>query len=118
MTPTARQLLDAAMPEAEYQEQIIQWAEACGWWAYHVHDSRRSNAGFLDLFLLRPPELFLWEVKAEKGRVRPEQQMVIDALRQVKRVRAGIVRPSDWPWVEAELMRNPVVAARSKGEDS
>ncbi len=100
---TDRQLLAAAQPEAAFQKQIVDLAELCGWWAWHVPDSRRMNAGLLDLFLLRPPELLLWEVKTERGRVRPEQQAVIDALRQVEHVSTGIVRPSDWLSVEAVL---------------
>ncbi len=103
MTPSARQLLDAAQPEADYQEQIVTLAEACSWWTFHVRDSRGSNPGWPDLVLLRGINLHFLEVKAEAGRVRPEQQSVIDALGKVERVRARIVRPSDWPAVEAML---------------
>ncbi len=107
MALTARQLLDAAQSEADYQEQIVTLAEACGWWTYHVVDSRRSSAGFPDLMIVRGTNLRFLEVKAEKGRVRPEQQWVIDALSKVERVRARIVRPSDWPAVEAMLTGRP-----------
>ncbi len=103
MTPTARQLVDATQSEADYQEQIVQLAELSGCWVYHHHDSRRSNPGFPDLMILRSPDLWLWELKTEKGRVRPEQHMVINALKEVKYIHAAIVRPSDWPMVEAVL---------------
>ena len=103
MTLTARELLAAAQSEADFQEQIVTLAEATGCWVYHVHDSRGSNPGFLDLMILRGIDLTFLEVKSQKGRVRPEQQWVADALGKVKRVTARIVRPSDWPWVEAKL---------------
>jgi ribosomal protein L37E len=103
MRTSARQLLDAAQSEKSYQAQIVELAEKCGWWTYHVHDSRRSSAGFPDLMIVRGANLHFVEVKAEKGRVQPEQQWMIDALGKVERVRARIVRPSDWPAVEAML---------------
>lgn len=101
----ARRLLDAAQSEAAYQDNIVQLAEAYGWWSYHVRDSRGSNAGFPDLMLVRGVDLRFLEVKAQKGRVRPEQEMVIGALRHVERVHADIVRPSDWPRLEQALRR-------------
>ena len=103
MALTDRQLLAAAQSEADFQEQIVTLAEATGCWVYHVYDSRRSTPGFPDLMILRGIDLTFLETKKEKGRVRPEQQWVIDALGKVERVTARIVRPSDWPWVEAKL---------------
>lgn len=99
----ARDVLNNAVTEKALQQQIIDLAEITGWWTFHVRDSRGSNPGWPDLVLLRPPNLILWEVKTERGRVRPEQQAVIDALMQVEHVSTGIVRPSDWPSVEAVL---------------
>jgi hypothetical protein len=105
MTRTARQLLDAAQSEADYQEQIVQLAEFCGWYVWHDKDSRRNEAGFPDLMIVRGIDLHFLEVKAQRGRVRPAQQAFIYRLQEVRRCTAGIVRPSDWPAVEAMLTR-------------
>jgi hypothetical protein len=100
---TARQVLDAAMSERDFQAQVIAYAELLGWMVYHTHDSRRSNPGWPDLALVRGHRLLLWELKSEKGRVSPEQQDYIVRLIQVRVVEAGILRPSDWPEIEETL---------------
>ena len=95
------------MTEAQWQQIIIDAARALQWLVYHTYDSRRSNPGWPDLILVKPPRLIALEVKKEKGRVRPEQIAWIDALGQIPGVTAAIVRPSDWDRVEKIL----------KGED-
>lgn len=99
--------VDLAMTEAQWQQIIIDAARALQWLVYHTYDSRRSNPGWPDLILVKPPRLIALEVKKEKGRVRPEQIAWIDALGQIPGVTAAIVRPSDWDRVEKIL----------KGED-
>lgn len=64
---------------------------------YHTHDSRRSNPGFPDLVLLnaRSGRLIFVELKAQSGRVRPEQETWINALRAGGHT-AELWRPADW----------------------
>jgi Holliday junction resolvase len=100
---TARNVVDAAMSEAEYQAQIIALAVAQGWRVYHTHDSRRSHAGWPDLICVRGAVLLALEVKAEKGKATLEQEQWIAALKQVKYVDAAIVKPSNWNDVEKVL---------------
>lgn len=69
--------------EAAFQTQVLNLAGYYGWKAYHTHDSRRSQAGFPDLVLVRGPELIFAELKTDTGRVRPEQQEWIGALEHV-----------------------------------
>lgn len=69
--------------EAAFQRQVIQLAGFYSWRVYHTHDSRRSQAGFPDLVLVRGPELIFAELKTDTGRVRPEQQEWIRALQAV-----------------------------------
>ena len=101
----AKSALDTAQPEAEYQEQIIQLAEACGWLVWHDQDSRRNRAGLPDLLMVRGPVLLFIEVKTEKGKVSPEQEAFIGRLKQVKYVDADVVRPHQWEQI-AQVLRS------------
>lgn len=94
---TARDTLDAAMTEADFQRQVIELAELHGWHVWHDNDPRRNARGLPDLLLLRGATLLWVELKSERGRVRPEQQAFIERLKQVKYVSADVLRPSDWP---------------------
>lgn len=69
--------------EAAFQVQVLNLAGFHSWRCYHTHDSRRSQKGFPDLVLIRPPELIFAELKTDSGRVRPEQQQWLDELREV-----------------------------------
>ena len=100
---TARQVLDAAMSEADFQKQVVAFAEALGWHVYHTHDSRRSNPGWPDLAMVRRHRLLLWELKTEKGRVTPEQRDFLERLQGVAVVEVDLRRPSDWPRIEEAL---------------
>jgi Holliday junction resolvase len=100
---TARQVLDAAISEADFMAQIVDAATKTGWAVFHVYDSRRSAAGFPDLVLVRGATLIFLECKSAKGRVTPAQQRYIDQLKQVRYVYADIARPEDWTDIEATL---------------
>lgn len=76
-----------AMSEKQWQSQVVQLAAMYGFTRqYHTYDSRRSAKGFPDLVLVRPAGprkgrcLFV-ELKAEKGRLSPEQEQWIEALK-------------------------------------
>lgn len=97
---TARTIL--RISEAQWQSRVVDYATLRGWKSWHNADSRRTQAGVLDLMLIRPPRLVFMELKAEHGRVRPEQARMVDLLRDC-RVEAYIFRPSDWDQVMAVL---------------
>jgi hypothetical protein len=82
--------------EATWQAQVVDLAELFGWFVYHNPDSRRSNAGFPDLVLIRPPRVLFIELKRETGRLSPTQREVIDALEACPGVEVHVARPSDW----------------------
>jgi hypothetical protein len=68
--------------------------------AYHTHDSRRSQAGFPDLVLVRPPRLIFAELKTAKGRVSPAQGEWLEDLGHVAskvgpRIEVAVWRPDD-----------------------
>ena len=60
--------------EAQFQAVVIEYAELHGWRVYHTHDSRRSQAGFPDLTMVRAePRLIFAELKSEGGKPTDEQ---------------------------------------------
>lgn len=85
----------ATMTEAQLQTQVVALARALRWRWFHVHDSRRSPAGFPDLILVRGPRLIAAELKRQKGRYRPGQQEWLADLDQVPGVTAVTWRPTD-----------------------
>lgn len=83
---------------------VTEAAAAAGWLCFHDFDSRRNVAGFPDLVCVRDGRLVFLELKTEKGRVRPEQQVWLAALSQVPGVVAMVARPSQWDDV-LEILR-------------
>ena len=86
--------------EAAFQRRVVALLELTGWLVFHVHDSRRSPAGFPDLVALhRRHGLVFAELKSERGAVRVAQRRWLDALREGGQ-RAYLWRPADWPEIE------------------
>jgi hypothetical protein len=69
------------LSERQWQAKVVAEAKARGWWCHHVHDSRRSEPGWPDLTLIRPPRILFAELKAEGGKLRREQPHVMGLLR-------------------------------------
>lgn len=92
-----------AMPEVAWQRMVCDLAELRGWRWHHQHYSKRSPAGWPDLVLVRGPRLVAAELKSERGRVRPEQRVWLDALAAVPGVETYLWRPSAWAQVQAVL---------------
>ncbi|HZS02229.1 MAG TPA: VRR-NUC domain-containing protein [Chloroflexota bacterium] len=98
------------MAEEDLLRHVKSCAAAFGWLVYHTRDSRRSDEGFPDLVLLRPPRLIFAELKTEQGRVTHDQAMWLatfeelrfEELRARTRGAAGVLcevyvwRPSAW----------------------
>ena len=105
--PDAREVLDAAMPEAEWQKQIEDYATMHGWLWYHTRDSRRSPAGFPDLVLVRGETVIFLECKTMKKKPSAAQEVWMARLKGTQSVRAAVVRPSDWDTLEEQLRNLP-----------
>ena len=86
----------AGVSEAQLQAAVIELAQTFKWRVYHTHDSRRSQAGFPDLVMVRRRVLIFAELKSEKGRLRPEQAEWLDALTNTRATEVYIWRPADW----------------------
>lgn len=86
------------MSEADWQGTVVQYARALGWEVYHTHDSRRSEAGYPDLTLVRPPRVVFAELKVEerkgRGRLTSAQGRWLEKLGACPGVEAYLWRPS------------------------
>jgi len=91
------------MTEKEFLQQVRDLAKLCGWLTYHTYDSRRSPEGFPDLVLVRGNQIVFTELKSEKGKLRPEQRMWLDALEKVCNVEVYLWRPHNWDEIVERL---------------
>ena len=84
------------MTEAALQQMVIDLAHWAGWMHYHVTDSRRTRPGFPDLVLVHTVtgRVIFAELKSDKGRVRPEQDVWLQHLG--KQHDAFLWRPVHW----------------------
>lgn len=104
----ARAILDHAISEREFQQQIADLARLYGWKVHSVWDSRHSPAGWPDLFMIRNGEVLAWEVKREDGRAKATeaQREWLYELRRMPGMRwysAMVVRPSSWDFIVSIL---------------
>jgi hypothetical protein len=113
---TARQVLEAAETERDFQAKIVDLAKRMGWL---VHAERPANtegrwrqpiqgdAGWPDLVLVRAGVMIVAELKAQRGKPRPEQVRWLAELGEVPGLVVAVWRPSDWDVIVAELTRWP-----------
>jgi hypothetical protein len=91
-----------SLTERAFQSQVVRLARLFGWACYHTRDSRRSEAGFPDLVMVRRPRVVWAELKSERGRLSPEQKAWIEELRASGQA-VYIWRPSSWQEIERVL---------------
>jgi len=90
--------------EKQWQSQVVDLARHLGWRKiYHTWNSMHSAKGFPDLVMARE-RLVMVECKSETGKLNPDQQEWIEALKQVG-VEVYCWRPSDWDEVVRVLGR-------------
>ena len=67
---------DEALTEAQFQTLVIEMAtDIYKWEVFHDGDSRRSNAGFPDLVLVKDGRIIFAELKREKNAYPSKAQM-------------------------------------------
>lgn len=88
--------------EAQFQGAVVKLARLMGYTTYHTHDSYRSDPGFPDLLMCRPPRVIAAELKSKGGKVAPAQQSWLDLLAACG-VEVYVWRPADWPSVMEAL---------------
>ena len=93
--------------EKKLQAYVVGIAQRYGWMIYHTYDSRRSNPGWPDLVLCRPPRLAIIELKTDVGRISKDQMNWLIQLNQCPGVEVAVIRPSDMVAIPGHLgMRN------------
>jgi hypothetical protein len=92
--------------EKAWQAQVVELATLYGWLVYHTYDSRRSNPGWPDLVLVRANtgEIVYAELKTDKGKTTPAQDVWLAALRACGQ-EAHVWRPCDFDAVHERLKR-------------
>lgn len=105
--------------EKQFEAAVVEFAKLNGWKVFHPFDSRRSEAGWPDLTLVRDGWLVFAELKTEKGALSRKQREWLEALQIPSwrlHTRPGyeealmlvrVWRPSDWPEIERVLARRP-----------
>ena len=86
--------------EADFLRAVTDLATLTHWLCYHTYDSRRSQAGFPDLVLVREDKLIFAELKTNRGRVKPAQREWLNILSSLAcdqaRMSVYLWRPRDW----------------------
>ena len=96
-------LLIPEQSEADFQRQVIAYAELNHWRVFHPFNMRHSAAGYPDLTLCRERVLFL-ELKSVTGKLRPEQEEWRDALIAANQEH-HVWNPDMWATIEEVLSR-------------
>lgn len=108
-------ILEREVTEAQFQRQVIQLAQLCGWRVAHFRPAMNAKgewrtpvaadgAGFPDLVLVRGHKLLFRELKTETGSLTVLQERWGEELR-LAGADWGVWRPSDWPVIEQLLKR-------------
>ena len=92
---TDRDLINASVPEEQFQKSVVDAAKRTGWLCYHTYRSDRSQAGFPDLVMVKPPRVIFAELKRQEGKPKPEQERWLETLGQCDGVEVYLWRPGD-----------------------
>lgn len=92
-----------ALSEKRWQAQVVTLALLYGWSVFHVFDSRRSQPGFPDLVLVKPPTIIFAELKTHNGKLRHAQVAWLDLLLACPGVQTYLWRPHNLPDVQRIL---------------
>ena len=66
--------------EKAFLDAVVELATLCQWLGDHTYDSRRSQAGFPDLVLVKKKQLIFAELKTPKGKLSDSQITWLEAL--------------------------------------
>lgn len=102
------------MTEAELQRGVLDIARLYRWRVAHFRPARTAHgwrtpvaadgAGFTDLLMVRGPRMIAAELKADRGRLAPEQAVWLEAL-EAAGAEAYVWSPREYPDAIAEALR-------------
>lgn len=91
------------MSHAEFQRQVIDYAKIRGWAEYHTWKSVHSPSGFPDLFLCRPPQIAIIELKVGKDKLTESQEKWAKLFFRCPQINYYTFYPEDWDGIVEEL---------------
>ena len=94
-----------SVSEKDFLAGVTELATLAGWLVYHTYDSRKNQAGFPDLVLVKNQRLIFAELKTKTGRIRSAQQDWLTALGEISCADVYLWRPNDWGEIEEILTR-------------
>ncbi len=92
------------LTEKEFLLQVSEVARLYRWRVYHPWLSIRSERGWPDVALCRPPRLILAELKTDRGKVTPHQAEWLALLGACPGIEVHLWRPADFDAI-AEALR-------------
>ena len=109
-TPSAA--FSKTVSEAAFQDAVIDLAHVLGWKVAHFRPAKTNQGwrtpvaadgkGFPDLVMVRGERLIFAELKSEKGKMSPEQDAWMEALRFTGALIA-VWQPRHWDHIVQEL---------------
>ena len=95
------------MSEKHFLLQVRELARLENWLSYHTYRSTKSEPGFPDLVLVRPPRVIFAELKTENGVLTWSQEVWLDRLARCEGgLETYMWRPSDWDQIVEQLKRS------------
>jgi len=88
--------------EKAFMAAVIAEAKRNGWRVYHTHDSRKSEAGFPDLLLLRHTRIMVAELKVGDNKPTAAQLNWLEAFGDAT-VEWHVWRPDQWAEIVERL---------------
>jgi hypothetical protein len=101
--PRCLQQMQPRVSEKAVMAAIRRVARREGWRTYHTHNSKRSEPGFPDLVLVKPPVVLFTEVKRAGEQPTLEQQRWLEALQRCTQVETYVWYPDDMGTIVARL---------------
>ena len=100
--------------EADFTATVLELAQWGGWLTAHFRPALTQDGhwvtpvagdgvGFPDLVLVKGTELIIAELKSATGRLRPEQTVWLDRLRDAETIAVEVWRPRDLATIRERL---------------